>query len=429
MIYSSPWEFKKLEEMIIFNPEENILPGDAVKLINMNELKPGHKHISDFVSAEYMGKGRKFRNGDVLVPQISSALAAGKTALVSLLDKDEIGVGSNWFIVLRSIDGISSPDFLYYLAITPWFRELALKAREGATQSQYVNINILKEIALPFPPYEEQCLIADTLSLIDEKIKKNSEVFDAAEKILAELFYIWFIEFNFPDKEGKPYASNGGKFIGSELGLIPRGWKTGRLSDVGDIAAGATPSKKIDKYYSDKGIPWITPRDLSNQGTKFVSRGEVDITWEGHKSCSVVTMPAGTVLFSSRAPIGYMAIADNELTTSQGFRSVIPHKGVGSNFVYYLLRSKTQDITNIASGSIFKEISGQALKDFEIIIPDALVLKAFEEQTEHISRYQRNLEKENRLLTLIRKNLLPVLMTGIKRIPARGLNKWMQPKN
>ena len=419
---NSKWETKKLKDIVIVNPAEEIEKGSAVKRINLDKLDPNSKVINGFEEIEYTGKGSKFRNLDVLVPQISSALLASKTALVTTLDENEVAVGSNWYIVMRSIRGITEPNFLYYMATTPWFKELAVKSLEGSTHSQYINLSALMESSFSIPPYDEQYRIAETLSAIDSKIEQNQKVCQVTEKVLNRLFCDWFIEYNFPDEHGAPYRKNGGSLVTSDLGLIPTGWKTGNLSDIGNIVAGGTPSKKVDTYYSADGIAWITPRDLSRLKTKFIQKGAIDITGEGFDNCSASLLPQGTVLFSSRAPIGYIAIAANELTTNQGFRSIIPFPHIGSTFVYYLLLSKIQNITNMASGTTFKEISGQTLKKLKIVIPDVSVLQIFTAQTDSLMHYQANLEKENRLLASTRANLLPLLMSGTLKIPVKRSN-------
>ena len=106
----------------------------------------------------------------------------------------------------------------------------------------------------------------------------------------------------------------------------------GTIADIGDVIGGATPSKKKPEYYCSDGIGWITPRDLSNTTDKFIAHGADDVTQLGYDSCSVKTLPAGTVLFSSRAPIGYIAIATGHVTANQGFRSVVPHEDIGTAF-------------------------------------------------------------------------------------------------
>ena len=116
-------------------------------------------------------------------------------------------------------------------------------------------------------------------------------------------------------------------------------WLECTLSDIGSVIAGGTPSKSKPEYYGDQGIAWITPKDLSVDKSKFISRGENDISELGFSKSSATKMPAGTILFSSRAPIGYIAIAQNEITTNQGFKSVITNENIGTAYVYFLLKN------------------------------------------------------------------------------------------
>ena len=332
------WEAKVLKDIALIDPEDILLVGQTAKQVNLDRIKPHNKVIHGFEQVKFIGKGSKFRNNDVLVPRISSALEGGKAALVNILSDGEIGIGSNWFIVLRAIENVSDPDFLYYLVKTPWFMELSIKTLEGSSQSRYINVNTLTAYEFFISEYEEQCRISSVLKVIDSKIEKNTKVCDAIEKILEQVFRNWFPQYDHRKSD------------------LPGGWRNGALSEIGDVVAGSTPSKKTADYYTNHGISWITPKDLSKQGVKFIAKGAVDITEEGLRSCSTRILPRGTVLFSSRVPIGYMAIATNELVTNQGFRSIVPFSGVGSTFVYYLLRNKIDEITNMAVGSTLKHL-------------------------------------------------------------------------
>lgn len=189
-------------------------------------------------------------------------------------------------------------------------------------------------------------------------------------------------------------------------------WKEGTLSDVGVIVAGGTPSKAKDEYYTDNGIPWITPKDLSVDKSTFISHGECDITELGLQKSSATMMPAGTVLFSSRAPIGYIAITANEVSTNQGFKSVVPNENVGTAYIYYLLKKLLPTIENMASGSTFKEISGSAMKIVPTIIPDDDTLKKFSDFCDPIMEQIKKNEQESKRLTELRDSLLPKLMLG-----------------
>lgn len=189
-------------------------------------------------------------------------------------------------------------------------------------------------------------------------------------------------------------------------------WPQGTLSDLGTVVGGGTPSKKHPEYYSEHGISWITPKDLSVDKSKFISHGENDISDIGFSNSSATKMPKGTVLFSSRAPIGYIAIALNVVTTNQGFKSVIPNTNVGTAYIYFFLKQALPIIEGIASGSTFKEISGSGMKSVPAIIPDNETLHFFSKFCKPLFEQQAMLEAESRKLSGIRNALLPKLMSG-----------------
>lgn len=178
-------------------------------------------------------------------------------------------------------------------------------------------------------------------------------------------------------------------------------WKEVPISSIGTVVGGGTPPTSHSEYY-DGNIPWITPKDLSGGHERHISRGERNITQLGYDNSSAQILPAGTVLFSSRAPIGYVAIAKNELCTNQGFKSVVPKPGVcDSSFLYYLLTYYKNDIEAIASGTTFMEVSGTALKNFVVRIPDlptqekiAAILSSLDDKIEVNNQINRNLEEQ-----------------------------------
>ena len=177
-------------------------------------------------------------------------------------------------------------------------------------------------------------------------------------------------------------------------------WREAKLCDIGEIVGGGTPSTKEESYYGGD-IPWITPKDLSTHNERYIYRGERSITEEGLKNSSAKLMPKGTVLFSSRAPIGYVAIAGKELCTNQGFKSLIPKNGVAdSEFIYYLFKHKKSDIEAIASGTTFLEVSGSAMKNISILLPPlpeqkaiAATLSALDDMIELNNQINKTLEE------------------------------------
>lgn len=156
-------------------------------------------------------------------------------------------------------------------------------------------------------------------------------------------------------------------------------YKRVKISDIGKIVSGATPKTKDPDNYGGN-IAWITPADLSGYTAKYISHGARNITQKGYDSCSTQLMPQGTVLFSSRAPIGYVAIAESPICTNQGFKSVVPDKSINSEFLYYQLKYLRKEIQEKGSGTTFKEISGKALGETAIVVP------SMEEQVKIVSR-------------------------------------------
>ncbi len=176
-------------------------------------------------------------------------------------------------------------------------------------------------------------------------------------------------------------------------------WIDCKIADLGTVIGGATPWTKKLEYYENGSIAWITPKDLSTFRGRYIRRGERNITELGLKSCSTQLLPKNTVLFSSRAPIGYIAIAENELCTNQGFKSVIPNENTDPLFLYYLLKYNKNKIESMGSGTTFKEISGNTMKNIVVSVPRdkkvqeqiSLMLGAIDNKIESNEKINNNL--------------------------------------
>jgi len=181
-----------------------------------------------------------------------------------------------------------------------------------------------------------------------------------------------------------------------------REWKNCTLSSLGTIVGGATPSTKKPENYEGGEIPWITPKDLSGFSGRYISCGKRNITEIGLKSCSAQMMPKHSVLFSSRAPIGYVAISDCDVCTNQGFKSIVPNKDTDYLFLYYLLLYKKHEIENLGSGTTFKEVSASTMKGVEVRVPVdkreqesiARILSALDDKIESNTHINENLEQQ-----------------------------------
>lgn len=290
--------------------------------------------------------------------------------------------------ILRCDEHEILPEFLYYTLRTPSFRQDVRDNYGSGSAIPRIILKDFKRMPISYPSLEDQKEMVSVLTALDHRIQTNMKINDNLEQQAQSYFQELFIN----DADPK--------------------WTTGTISDLGTVVGGSTPSKAKPEYYTESGIAWITPKDLSINKSKFISHGENDITELGLKNSSAAIMPEGTVLFSSRAPIGYIAIAAGEVTTNQGFKSVVPKPEIGTPFVYFFLKHNLPVIEGMASGSTFKEVSGSTMKNIPAVIPDAETLARFNDFCTPIFVQQRILEEQSQSLAALRDNLLPKLMSG-----------------
>ena len=274
--------------------------------------------------------------------------------------------------------------------------------------------NALSAIDIKYLPLEKQNQIVASLASIDEKIKVNRQINDNLEAMAKQLYDYWFVQFDFPNEEGKPYKSSGGAMVYNERlkREVPVGWEVENLIDYAEIKNGATPSTADEANYGGD-IVWITPKDLSDQQSKFVYQGERNITKQGFDSCSTSMLPTNSVLMSSRAPIGLVSIAKHEVCTNQGFKSFIPKDMEESIYLYYYIKHHIKQIEQLGTGTTFKEVSRDDLCKFPILVVGAKdAYKQWIALQDEIANKQLVLTKEIAELTKQRDELLPLLMNG-----------------
>ena len=374
------------------------------RALSAKNIKTGQIVAEDsirFVDEELYRKWMKdeVKKGDIL---ITSEAPFGQ---IYYWDSDEKIVLSQRLFDVRLNDEVCHKYVYYFMTSHRYQKNLEGRAT-GTTVTGLRQPELLKSTIL-LPPLSAQRSISSILSSLDRKIELNNKINADLEEMAQAIFKNWFVDFE-PFKDGK--------FVDSELGMIPEGWKVGRLDEVADVVGGSTPSKAKPEYYTQKGIAWLTPKDLSNHPAVYSSRGEIDITQEGYNSTSTKLMPKGTVLFTSRAPIGYISIAQNDICTNQGFKSVVPKKA-GTCFLYCFLKYVTPEIENKSTGSTFKEASGALMKSLQVIMPEQKVFEEFEAIVSPLFTRIESLEQESSRLSLLRDTLLPRLMSGELEVP------------
>ena len=355
----------ELAELNSYVSTENMLPNKAGVVIANSLPKSGTVNTYD--------------KGDVLVSNI-------RPYFKKIFLAERSGTCSNDVLVFRPKETVSS-EYLYCVLQQDSFFSYATQTAKGTKMPRGDKKAILNfPIRIKTP--QQQSKITNLVMPLEAKIRLNKWINDNLEQLAKSYFQKLFID---------NAHSN---------------WTLGTISDLGTIVGGGTPSKSKPEYYSSNGVAWITPKDLSINKSKFISHGANDITELGLKNSSACVMPEGTVLFSSRAPIGYIAIASGKVTTNQGFKSVVPKPEIGTAFVYYFLKHNLPVIEAMASGSTFKEVSGSIMRNVPVVIPDAETLAKFSEFCGSIFLQQKILEEQNQSLANLRDTLLHKCMSG-----------------
>lgn len=370
----------KLNDICSYAKEKTAVAGlTAQNYISTENMLPNKGGITTATNLPAVDQTQAYRKNDVLVSNI-------RPYFKKIWHAEYDGGCSNDVLVFRAAEGVD-PIFLYYVLADDTFFNYATATSKG-TKMPRGDKSAIMEYGVPTLDIEVQRKIGALLRSIDQKIAINSKINDNLQQQAYAYFLQLFIENADPS------------------------WRVGTIADLGTVVGGGTPSKAKPQYYTDDGIAWITPKDLSVDKSKFIAHGENDISELGYRNSSATMMPAGTVLFSSRAPIGYIAIASNEVTTNQGFKSVVPHPEIGTPFVYYFLIHNLPLIESKASGSTFKEVSGSVMKSVEAVIPDGNTIAKFNDFCRPVFEMQEKLEQENRKLAAMRDSLLPRLMSG-----------------
>lgn len=283
----------------------------------------------------------------------------------------------------------------------------------GSGQRYTLSVETMENMPLLLPSIEDQQKIADIFSNLDHKIALNRSMIKNLEDISRLLYDYWFVQFDFPDDNGKPYKSSKGAMIyNAQLKReIPAGWEVKTVSEIAEVFNGATPSTSDASNYGGD-IIWITPKDLSTQQSKFIIQGERNITVKGYNSCSTRLLPKNSILMSSRAPIGLFAIARRELCTNQGFKSFVPKDKTLNTYLYYYLLQHKSKIEQLGTGTTFKEVSREDMLKFFVLIPPINILRDFEEKSKCICEEQFVLQQDITSLIRQRDELLPLLMNG-----------------
>jgi type I restriction enzyme S subunit len=329
-------------------------------------------------------------------------------------------------VALRANESLVYPPFLFALL------------RSDETQDQIGNMHVgtliphfkkgdFDKLFLSIPEESEQLFIGDFYLQISERIQRLNRTNDLLEAMARAIFKSWFVDFD-PvrakaegrEPEGMDAATAAlfpGEFRDSEIGEIPSGWKTHPVGDLATVMGGSTPSTKEPECWDGGEYAWATPKDLSSLSMPILLSTAKKITSQGLTRISSGLLDPGTVLLSSRAPIGYLAIAEIPTAINQGFIAMKPKDGVSNLFLLFWTKASHEAIVSRANGSTFLEISKSAFRPMPVIVPSPEIMTSFDTIVRPLYEAMVNNEKQSRTLADLRDTLLPRLISGKLRVP------------
>ena len=383
--------FKKqqIQNIADFNPREQLAKGALAKSVPMAMLKEFQRQITGYEIKAFNG-GAKFRNGDTLLAKITPCLENGKTAFVDILDDGEVAFGSTEFIVLRAKNE-TNPEFLYYFAISPDFRKRAIECMEGTSGRQRVNENTLETLELPIPEPQTQKSIAAILSALDKKIALNKQINARLEEMAKTLYDYWFVQFDFPDANGKPYKSSGGDMVFDETlkREIPKGWKPFKLSELVNLSTG----KEDANFATEQGI------------YPFFTCSEKILKCDVYSFDTQAILLAGNGTFSVKRFTGRFNAYQRTYVLEPKSKNLYP-------IVYFVIIDNVIKFTSGSRGSIIKFITRGDIEHIDVVLPNDIENMRFSEVLYTYLLQAELLEKQNHQLTQLRDFLLPMLMNG-----------------
>lgn len=315
-------------------------------------------------------------------------------------------------------------EYLYWLFLSKEFNT-ELVASASGTKIVHTAPSRIEAFRFNLPPLPEQRAIAHILGTLDDKIEVNRRMSATLEEMARALFKSWFVDFD-PVRAKMERRDTGlpkeiadlfpSRLVDSELGEIPEGWEVKAIGDLAEVVGGSTPKTERTDYWEDGMHHWVTPKDLSGRSMPVLLDTERRITDAGLAQISSGLLPKGTVLLSSRAPIGYLAISEVPVAVNQGFIAMKPRQGISNLFLLRWASTAHAEIVSRANGSTFLEISKSNFRSIRAVTPSGSVMEAFDRLSGSMHRKIVEQEVESRTLTALRDTLLPKLISGELRV-------------
>ena len=340
---------------------------------------------------------------DILMSHINSKAFLGRSVLYKRHGNEQIIHGMN-VLRIKTKKDVLDQEYAYYYFQTSFFKKNIHNIRKDAVNQSSINISDIKDIIIQIPSLKDQKNIVTVLSNIDCKIALNRQINDNLEAMARQLYDYWFVQFDFPNENGKPYKSNGGKMVWNEKlkRNIPNKWNNGILSNIANITMGQSPD---GSSYNENGNGTIFYQGSTDFGIRFPSIRK-------YTTAPSRFAKKGDILMSVRAPVGAMNIANNDCCIGRGLTSLSSKVG-STTHLYYILDDLRMKFENINSaGTTFGALTKDGLYGLPVVVPSVDIIKQFEDICKPIFDKQMCIGEEINALTKQRDELLPLLMNG-----------------
>lgn len=424
------WEVVPFRDAIDFREGPGILAKDfrdsGVPLLRLRNIERPFVDLDgcNFLDREMVeAKWAHFRvaPGDLLV---STSGTLGRVSIASQLSAGSIPYTG--IIRMRPARPDIDAGFIRYFLTSPLF-QLQAEASAAGSVLRHFGPSHLREMSFPVPPLSEQRAIAGVLGALDDKIEQNRRTARALERLARAVFRAWFVDFEpvkakaagataFPSMPQRVFDALPTRFVDSDIGPVPEGWEVKAIGDVVTAKGGGTPSTKHSEYWDGGEHCWATPKDMSRLSHPVLLQTERRITEAGVNAISSGMLPVGTVLMSSRAPVGYLAIAGVPTAINQGFIAMVCDGPLPPTYVLNWAFTSLGAIKAHASGTTFPEISKKNFRPLPVVLPTNDVIGAYQQTVDPLFDLLTSSVRESEQLSAVRDYLLPRLLSGSVRV-------------
>lgn len=421
MSFDSVWEKQKLHDLCLKIGSGSTPTGgkesykqSGISLIRSQNI---YNHFFAYEGLAFIdeNQAKKLDNVTIQEDDVLLNITGDSVCRCCIVPKEVLPARVNQHVSIIRVDRTKiHPFFVKSILTTNAMQGYMLSLAQAGGTRHALTKGMIQDFDIPVPELNEQKKIVDILSSLDDKIELNNSINKNFEEMAQALFKRWFVDFEFPNENGEPFKSSGGEFEESELGLIPKGWRIGKSTEIFDVQSGGTPRTKVTEYWNGN-IPFFTPKDACN--SFFVIKTEKNVTDLGLSNCNSKLYKVGTVFITARGTVGKLAMAGKKMAMNQSCYALIAKPDFTQEFVYLKVNDLIKALKKNASGAVFDAITVSTFQNLKTTVPTSDIVSKFNTIISAVySNILKNVEEIESLIN-IRDTLLPKLMSGEIRVP------------